>query len=225
MTMEISQYSAQSLLGARDPNKDQRHGTRINDLTAIQPIRPIAGQAPQQTNNVGFDTLLGTVVDTVNPLQHLPGVSTAYQAVTDDTMNPIASMAGGFLFGGPMGLAAGAASSFIEMITGKSLSEHASAFFGGAEDAGEDGARHVKMADGTMHEPMMQQFASGGASLKDYTAFADAKTQLNLGVGTDTRDANLASNLWTMQTLKHATSAYETQQNANTAKNRVDRLG
>lgn len=124
-----------------------------------------------------------------------------------------------------MGMAAGAASSFIEMITGKSLSEHASAFFGGTDEPGEATTDQVELADKVVREPMMQQFAAGGASLKDYTAFADAKSQLNLGIGGDAREASLASNLWTMQTLKQATSVYETQQNANASNGRNSRFG
>lgn len=119
--MEISQYTGASLLGPRDATRDPPK-TPITEISAISGGQ---SQTPEDEDGISlFDTLL----DTVNPLQHIPGVSTAYQAVTGDESSAVANMAGGFLFGGPVGLAAGAATSFFELLTGKSIMDHATSF-------------------------------------------------------------------------------------------------
>ncbi len=57
-------------------------------------------------------TLADRVVDTVNPLQHIPFVGHLYRSITHDAITPDAQLAGGFLFGGPIG-ALGAAAGMI----------------------------------------------------------------------------------------------------------------
>lgn len=43
------------------------------------------------------------VIDIVNPLQHIPVISTFYRKLTGDTIDPAMRIAGGALFGGPLG--------------------------------------------------------------------------------------------------------------------------
>ena len=66
-----------------------------------------------------FETLL----DIINPLQHLPVVSTLYRQLTGDTISPGAKMLGGGLLGGITGLVASAADSIFEQINGKDMGE------------------------------------------------------------------------------------------------------
>lgn len=47
-----------------------------------------------------FGTL---VADALNPLQHIPVVSQIYRAVSGDSIEPASAVAGGTLFGGPIG--------------------------------------------------------------------------------------------------------------------------
>lgn len=69
-------------------------------------------------------------LDIVNPLQHIPIVSTIYRAVTGDTIDPGARIAGGTLFGGPIGLAVSLAGAMVEEDTGKDMGQHALAMLG-----------------------------------------------------------------------------------------------
>ncbi len=58
-------------------------------------------------------------LDVINPLQHLPVVSSIYRAVTGDEISLGARLLGGALFGGPLGvLAAGVNAAFEEMSGG-----------------------------------------------------------------------------------------------------------
>lgn len=202
--MDISQVTQSSLLDPREVR-----GTRINPIAAVK------GREQDQNPDNGADgsalgNLFDTVVDTVNPLQHIPGVSSAYQAATDDTMNPIASMAGGFLFGGPIGLMAGAAQSFLEMVTGKSVAQNVIAMFGGEADQPKsgDGAQEYVSGDGST---MLQK--DKGISLQQYQAFASATADTNTGTGASAQQIALTNNTLAASALQQATGAYQAQQN------------
>jgi hypothetical protein len=73
-------------------------------------------------------------LDMINPLQHIPVVSTAYRAMTGDEIEPGARLAGGTIYGGPIGLAASAFNVLIEHNTGKDAGEHVIALFDGDEE-------------------------------------------------------------------------------------------
>lgn len=208
--MDIAQYQTDNLVGLREL-------TKARAQPPVQPVRAISGGQPQpeQAPDDGGLNLFDTLLDTVNPLQHIPGVSSAYQAVTGDTSGAIAEMAGGFLFGGPMGLAAGAASSFFEMLTGKSFSDHALAFFGGAEDTPEvpdgSGLNEIQTADARSLESLVKPTADP-LGIVQYQAFAAAHSEQHIGIGADARDVSWASNMWTDSALQKATGLYETNQ-------------
>lgn len=66
----------------------------------------------------------GAVLDIINPLQHIPIVSTIYRAATGDTIGAGPRMIGGTLFGGVVGLFAATADAAVEGITGKDTGSH-----------------------------------------------------------------------------------------------------
>lgn len=88
----------------------------------------VEGKAQRESTSV-----FGEVLDTVNPLQHVPGVSQAYRAVTKDKISEGAKLAGhiglGAAVGGPVGAAIGAGVFLIESVFG--------AIFGGGKKGGE----------------------------------------------------------------------------------------
>ncbi|MFT5133298.1 MAG: hypothetical protein ACI9SC_001768, partial [Gammaproteobacteria bacterium] len=47
------------------------------------------------------------LIDIINPLQHIPILSNVYRKISGDTIDPAARVAGGALFGGPIGAALG----------------------------------------------------------------------------------------------------------------------
>lgn len=113
-------------------------------------------------------------VDMINPLQHIPVLSTAYRQVTGDEIDPGARLAGGTLFGGPIGLAASAFNVLLEHNTGKDVGEHVVALFEGEQ---EDSPSNTQIAENaTAPNPMLASFsplpseeaafAAGDASLR-----------------------------------------------------------
>lgn len=78
------------------------------------PAKPAA--AKPEATDLSLD--FGDLLDAVNPLQHLPGVSQVYRHATGDDIGLPARLAGGFLFGGPVGLLGSAAMAAFEAVTG-----------------------------------------------------------------------------------------------------------
>lgn len=86
--------------------------------------------APSQDGG-GFIAFIKTVIDIINPLQHIPVISTMYRHITGDEISPVARIAGGALFGGPVGLAAGVVNAAVENSTGKDIGENMLAMMSG----------------------------------------------------------------------------------------------
>lgn len=88
----------------------------------------VEGKAQRESTS-----LFGEVLDTVNPLQHVPGVSQAYRAISKDKISNGAKLVGhvglGAAVAGPVGAAVGAGVYLIESVFG--------AIFGGGRKGGE----------------------------------------------------------------------------------------
>ena len=79
----------------------------------------------------GFSDFL----DIINPLQHIPGVSTVYREMTGDTIADAPRAVGGMIWGGPLGLVAAVANSITQAETGRDLGGNVVALaVGGAGD-------------------------------------------------------------------------------------------
>jgi len=66
----------------------------------------------------------GDIWDVINPLQHVPVVSTLYRALTGDAIAPAPRVLGDTLFGGPIGAATGVANAVLKYLSGKDVGEH-----------------------------------------------------------------------------------------------------
>jgi hypothetical protein len=81
--------------------------TSVNAAASARPIE-VEGKRQSQSETGAF----GTLLDAVNPLQHVPGVAQGYRALTGDKTSDGASLAGKVAIGaavaGPIGMAAGA---------------------------------------------------------------------------------------------------------------------
>ncbi|PZP57522.1 MAG: hypothetical protein DI586_00355 [Micavibrio aeruginosavorus] len=73
------------------------------------------------------------VIDMINPLQHIPVVSTFYRNLTGDTIGSAARVVGGAAFGGPIGAAAGIVNALVQMETGKDVADNMVASVKGSE--------------------------------------------------------------------------------------------
>jgi hypothetical protein len=89
---------------------------------AYAPDKSAAAQGQEQP--FGFKDIL----DMVNPLQHIPLVSTLYRNLTGDEPRGISKIIGGAIYGGPLGAAAGLINVAVENETGKDLAGNVMAF-------------------------------------------------------------------------------------------------
>src|SRR5579883_1996384 len=128
----------------REVNEDAsrwHQGCFRNGMTSLMPadgtigafapfsFAPPPADAPASTTNThawkdgsfGFHDLL----DTINPLQHIPLVSSVYRWLTGDEPGNVARLVGDTLYGGPIGLAAGLFGVAFKEETGKDPGEMA----------------------------------------------------------------------------------------------------
>lgn len=95
-----------------------------------------------------------TLLDIVNPLQHIPVVSNLYREITGDEISPAARMIGGAMFGGPIGFASASANVLLEQTSGEDVMGHALAML---SDEPADGI------PGAAPGPLRQQAGDPGA--------------------------------------------------------------
>ena len=74
------------------------------------------------------------LLDILNPLQHIPVISTIYQHLTGDKEGAIDDLAGGALWGGPIGMVAAAVNLLVEDNTGKTIGANLLAMVIGDDD-------------------------------------------------------------------------------------------
>jgi hypothetical protein len=96
----------------------------------------------QNTDSDGFS--FGDFLDIVNPLQHIPVVSTIYRKITGDEIKTPEKIAGDTLYGGLMGFVSSVADSAFAAITGKSVGDTVMAWLDGDDD---DAKTQVAAAD------------------------------------------------------------------------------
>ncbi|MCH2396542.1 hypothetical protein [Oceanibaculum sp.] len=75
-------------------------------------------------------------LDLINPLQHIPVVSSIYRQLTGDTIRPEMQMAGAGLLGGPLGLLAAGANAIFAAENGRGAGEEMLAQVGFGAPAG-----------------------------------------------------------------------------------------
>lgn len=111
---------------ARDNSKIQEPGSFDQVMDSYADIEPAAGNVTE--TDAGEEFTFGDLIDIVNPLHHIPLVSTVYQSVTGDTIKPAGRIIGGAVFGGFVGAASGIANVIIEEETGKDVAGNVVAF-------------------------------------------------------------------------------------------------
>lgn len=110
--------------------------TRMSDggydaNNASDPTAATTGSNGKSGEATGMDRFLwgkdgltfGSILRSLNPLQHIPIISTIYRHLTGDSIGAVARTIGGALLGGPIGAITSLASSIFESATGKDPGE------------------------------------------------------------------------------------------------------
>lgn len=103
----------------------------------------------------GFIGFLKSVLDVINPLQHLPVIGTMYRHLTGDEIGPTARVAGGALYGGPIGAALGVVGAAMESTTGKDMGDTMLAMLQGDDAANPQAPLPESVPDGTSAPVML----------------------------------------------------------------------
>lgn len=99
---------------------------RIDNILPYTDFEPYAdtnvtkSTEEKAAGRISFDDIL----DIVNPLQHIPIVSTIYRSATGDEISPGSRIIGGALFGQLFGLIASIVNVVVEAVTGKDIGGH-----------------------------------------------------------------------------------------------------
>lgn len=142
-----------------DPTAQSAHVFPSGDHLSAQ-IGWEVPQAKANAKDIGMfaeeEPSFWDVLDVVNPLQHIPVVNTLYRELTGDEIGVAARLAGGTLFGGPIGFAVAAVNAAIEQESGKDIGGHMLAMFSDDEPATPDApppATEVAAADAPAAAP------------------------------------------------------------------------
>lgn len=110
--------------------------------------------APDPPATEGRDALtFSDLLSVLNPLQHIPVVSSIYRWVTGDTITPVARVVGGALYGGPIGLASAAFNTIVEQVKGADVGAQVLALFDGDKPAEGETAPKLAAARASENAP------------------------------------------------------------------------
>ncbi len=111
------------------------------------------------------------LLDIVNPLQHIPVISSIYRRITGDEISPTARIIGATLYGGPAGFVIAANMALVEEVAGQSPGDAlANAVFGAPEPEAE------AIADAGMARPAETAAAAAVAPTAEPEGSAKATT-------------------------------------------------
>src|ERR1700761_9510186 len=94
--------------------------------TTLDPITVTANRPPPEHSHfcAGKSFSFHDILDAINPLQHLPVISTIYRAITHEQIGNVAEVVGDGIYGGVIGLASGVLNVAVKEITGKDIGDN-----------------------------------------------------------------------------------------------------
>lgn len=132
-----SPIGSDKLVGQAEPNRSALQATADDQAKRIpHPFYEGEFLDPEEGKRTFADggPGLADLIDMINPLQHIPVVSSIYRAITGDEISPAARLAGGALFGGPIGFAGAYVSGVVEDAADTSIGEIVVAAFTGDDN-------------------------------------------------------------------------------------------
>lgn len=109
----------------------QQSARKASAALALNAPREMALTPPEEQSPQSEFSLFGAdgfsfadIIDAINPLQHIPFVSTFYREATGDQIAAAPRIIGSSLFFGPFGFAGAMANVMVEENTGKDIGQH-----------------------------------------------------------------------------------------------------
>ena len=85
------------------------------------------------------------IIDIINPLQHIPIISSIYRKFTGDTIDPASRIAGSSLYGGPIGAAVAIVNTIFEKVHGNDIGAQTLALFENKKTSVNDSSREINV--------------------------------------------------------------------------------
>jgi hypothetical protein len=139
-TAAARNYPAPSRADAKPPAANRASANpraSFGEISAEVEAQTEPASAPHRTEQTSAkpvsywengDFGFGDILDTINPLQHLPIVATLYRNMTGDRIGMVPRVIGGALWGRIGGFVSGLLNAAVEWFTGKDLGDHVYAF-------------------------------------------------------------------------------------------------
>ena len=105
------------------------YSSHVTNAAAQGPAAAAAAASAQESDTSDFSFY--DLLDIVNPLQHIPVISTLYRTLTGDQIDTPEKIAGDALYGGVIGLVASLADTAFQAITGKDVGDTVLAYLTG----------------------------------------------------------------------------------------------
>ena len=143
----------------------------------------VQGQAPAGKSHLwaGDHFSFHDLLDTINPLQHIPIVGSIYRAVTGDTLGNAARVAGDGLYGGVIGVIAGLVDVSVLESTGKDIGENVMAALG-IDDDKTEAAPEAPAAPADSNIPVPSRKPASPAAPTPVAAPAPAPAPIPTGI-------------------------------------------
>ncbi len=120
-------------------SESMAHAAGRPEAHDIQAAADADGAAAERLLFFGEDGLqFSDLLDVLNPLQHIPLIGSIYRSTTADEISAGARMAGGTLYGGPLGFLGALANTMVEDTTGVDIGGNLAALMSGGEEANAD---------------------------------------------------------------------------------------
>ncbi|OYQ19800.1 hypothetical protein CHR90_06680 [Elstera cyanobacteriorum] len=118
---------------------------QTDDSDTVASVEDVKDKALAEGKTTDDGLTFADLLDTINPLQHLPIIAPLYREITGDTISPAARIIGGGLFGGPLGLVASMVDAAIEDGTGRDIGGNLVAMVKG-DPLGKDAMQNIAKA-------------------------------------------------------------------------------
>ncbi|MGC9953834.1 MAG: hypothetical protein ABSD21_06120 [Rhizomicrobium sp.] len=170
-------------------------------MTAIDYSSHVTNAAPGPATAVAsakkadaLDFSFADFLDIVNPLEHIPVVSTLYRAITGDRPGTIEKIAGDTLYGGVIGFISSLADTAFQAVTGKNVGDTVLAFLTGDDTTQTASAAPAQTASASTQtsvapEKPAQVTPAKSVSSPDISALMSALSRKGVDSGTAARAA------------------------------------
>lgn len=132
-----------------DPSADRPFSdarwVKIDEPDTVASAAEVQAEAKADGKTTDDGLTFADVLDTINPLQHLPIIGTIYRELTGSTLSPAARIIGGGLYGGPIGVVLSMVDATIQEGTGRDIGSNVLAMVKG-DPLGKEAVENIAKA-------------------------------------------------------------------------------